>query len=395
MKAIKVIGPFRGGSGYDHHTRAFVREFVRQGVDVQLEELQLWSPTQAPHARDPFFESLRAPVAAEVELHFAMPHQVWPTPGRRIVNYTMFEATRVPGEWAARAAHVDLTVLPTHSSLDAWVASGVPPEHLRISPLGVRLDFPDGAALPLQDPQGRPLSSYQHRFLNIAELSPRKNLLGLIRAWVHATSRHDDAVLIAKTNVFRPQLQALFLEDLAEALRAAGKQLADCAPVVWCNTYLTDEHMPGLYRSATHYISLSFGEGWDMPMIEAASAGLALVAPRHSAYLEYLDDECAYLIPARESAVAFDTRLSHADASLFHGLRWWAPDGEAAAARIRAIIDGRAGPRTSPRARIQARYGWDNAARQLLEVISQRTDRRPARPAQRTGPHAPAGRTRD
>lgn len=26
---------------------------------------------------------------------------------------------------------------------------------------------------------------------------------------------------------------------------------------------LADDEMPGLYAAATHYISLSYGEGWD------------------------------------------------------------------------------------------------------------------------------------
>jgi hypothetical protein len=43
---------------------------------------------------------------------------------------------------------------------------------------------------------------------------------------------------------------------------------------------------------------MSRGEGWDLPMTEAAAAGLRLIAPRHTAYLTYLDAEVAQLIPA-------------------------------------------------------------------------------------------------
>lgn len=370
MKAIKVIGPFRGGSGYDHHTRAFVREFVRQGVAVQLEELVGWSTVQRPHAADPFFESLAKPVPAELELHFAMPHQVPARRGVRCINYTMFEATRVPDVWAARARELDLTVVPTTSSLQAWTASGAAIERMQVSPLGVRLDIGDEPPLDLTIAPGRPLNSFRHRFLNISELSPRKNLLGVLRAWVQATSRHDDAVLVLKSNVFRPYLQPLFLEDLADVLRATGKQLTDCAPVALLSEYLTDDQMPRLYRAATHYLSLSFGEGWDMPMIEAAAAGLQLVAPAHSAYLEYLDDSCAHLIPAQEADVAFNSRLAMADAPIFQGLRWWQPDETAAASTIRAIIDGRAPAKASPRDRIRDRYNWERAARHLLAVMA-------------------------
>jgi hypothetical protein len=51
--------------------------------------------------------------------------------------------------------------------------------------------------------------------------------------------------------------------------------------------------MPGLFAAASHYWSMSHGEGWDQPMIEAAASGLRLIVPRHTAYLEYLDADVA------------------------------------------------------------------------------------------------------
>jgi hypothetical protein len=43
--------------------------------------------------------------------------------------------------------------------------------------------------------------------------------------------------------------------------------------------FFADSAMPRLYAAATHYISMSFGEGWDQPMLEAAASGLRLIAP--------------------------------------------------------------------------------------------------------------------
>ena len=42
-KSLEVIGPFKGASGYDRHTREFVRHLVRQGVRVRLTHLPGWS----------------------------------------------------------------------------------------------------------------------------------------------------------------------------------------------------------------------------------------------------------------------------------------------------------------------------------------------------------------
>ncbi|HEX2189281.1 MAG TPA: glycosyltransferase family 4 protein [Longimicrobiaceae bacterium] len=372
LEPVTVLGPFRGGSGYDHHTREFVRELVRQGAPVQLRELHGWSPPLPPDRQDPFFEGLAAPVPARVDLQFAMPHQVRPTPGLPCVNYTMFECARIPPAWVRQAEQCALVVVPARASYDAWVRSGVSPERMRISPLGIRRELfdPLPEPLPLTDDGGRPVASYGTRFLNVAELSLRKNLLGLLRAWLRATRAGDDAILLLKCSVWRSGLWELFRDDLADVCREEGRGFEDAAPVLLMMGYVPDAEMPRLYRAATHYVSLSFGEGWDMPMTEAAAAGLSLVAPRHSAYLEYLDDDSAHWIPARETEVDFRGRLARADVALFDGMRWWEPDPDAAAAVLRDVIDGRAAPKRA-RERVLERYGWDRVSRRLVEVLAE------------------------
>jgi hypothetical protein len=54
--------------------------------------------------------------------------------------------------------------------------------------------------------------------------------------------------------------------------------------------------MPGLYAAATHYWSMTHGEGRDQPMTEAAASGLRLIAPDHTAYRTYLDPSAGTLL---------------------------------------------------------------------------------------------------
>src|SRR5262249_2283143 len=117
------------------------------------------------------------------------------------------------------------------------------------------------------------------------------------------------------------------------------------------------------------YISLSHGEGWDLPMMEAAVCGLALVAPAHSAYLSYLREEEAHLIPAPLGPARFDGKLTPEDALLFHGVQWWHPDEDAAADVIRRIVAGSGPPKRSPRERIVTDYSWEKAAAALLAAL--------------------------
>ena len=376
MRSVKVRGMVRGATGYAYHTRSFVRGFLALGTDVELEEYHLWGPQLPEHLQDPLYDRLSTPVDSTVQVQFAMPHRAVVTPGLATAVYTMFEATRIPPGWVPLSERWALTVVPSRSSVDAWTASGVAAERLLVCPLGVRpgLDRPDVRPLPLSvgDGTGRAVADYRHRFLNVAEVCTRKNHVGIMEAWLRATTPADDAVLVLKVNDFRPGAWDLLQHDVAAVCRRLGTSPADAAPVVTLTEYLPDEAMPRLYRTATHYLSLSRGEGWDNPMIEAAAAGLGLVAPRHSAYLDYLDDKCAHLVPSAEVDVDKEsTRLAAVDLTVFTGLRWWEPDVEAAAATLRAIIDGRAPTTTSPGRRILADYAWETVSRRLLEILSE------------------------
>jgi glycosyltransferase involved in cell wall biosynthesis len=370
-RSLEVVGPYKGSSGYDRHTREFVREFVRQGVDVNLTHLWGWSIDLPPEMRETWFDDLDTPVTANTVLHFTMPNQAEPRFGKRNVNYTMFEAERIPQIWAECAPQHDLIVVPTESSYQAWAMSGVPEAQLRICPLGV-----DGAYFstpaqpaPLKTHVGRTLDSYRYRFLNIAELRPRKNHLGLLRSWIRATRPEDEAVLILKASVFQEGVMEEFQADLIDMQQQLGRSLNDAAPVIMIGHIVTNEMVRSLYASATHYLSFSRGEGWDQAMMEAAVAGLQLIAPKHSAYLTYLNEEDAYLVPSSLRPARFEGRMGMADWAWFAGLRWWEPDEDAAVEIIRGIVRGEVGPKPSPQARIARDYTWTNAARRLLELI--------------------------
>lgn len=48
IEHLDIVGPFRGPSGYDRHTREFARAIVNRGVDVRLTNLDGWSPDLPP-----------------------------------------------------------------------------------------------------------------------------------------------------------------------------------------------------------------------------------------------------------------------------------------------------------------------------------------------------------
>jgi hypothetical protein len=370
---VEVTGPFRGPTGHDRHTREFVRQLVQRGVRVQLTPLSGWSADLPAGARETWFDQLLAPVEARISLHFTMPSLCRPRASRINVNYTMFEADRIPIDWVKRATQHQRILVPTEACRLAWVDSGVPFEKMRISPLGVDGDFfaQEAPPLPLVLPNGRAVSSYRHRFLNIADLRPRKNHLGLLRTWLLATTASDDAVLLLKCTNPHPHSLGQFVADVEAMQRTIGRSAESAAPVVFMTSILSDAELRSLYRAATHYFSMSCGEGWDFPMMESAVAGLQLIAPRHSAYRMYLTDEDAELIPAPAVPAVIEGRAGAEDHVFFDGSNWWRPDEEAAVAVLQRLIREGGPPKPSPGERIRREYSWEKAGARLYGHLAE------------------------
>jgi glycosyltransferase involved in cell wall biosynthesis len=191
----------------------------------------------------------------------------------------------------------------------------------------------------------------------------------LLRTWIRTTSRADDAVLVLKLGSYAPGLRERFIVQLSLLERELGKRLDQAAPVHFIYDLFADEDIPCLYAAATHYISLSFGEGWDQPMMEAGADGLSLIAPRHSAYPAYLDDTVADLIPAHEVPAIYDgDRLT---AAFFEGATWWEPDLDAAADVIRTAIADKGHGKKSARDRILKEFTWQKSTRRLIDILEE------------------------
>jgi glycosyltransferase involved in cell wall biosynthesis len=373
IDALIIHGPFHGPTGYDRHVRGFARALHELGVAIQLVDLPEWGPARLPpELRDPWFDSLNRPIRTRTLLHFCMPPQVRLDPKRINVIYTMFEATPIPRLWAIASAMLHRVIVPTASSALMWEAGGVHLERFAICPLGIDpgafASIVPGMPMPgLSD--DAEVWSRRKRFLTVAEVNPRKNLSGLVRAWLRATNRYDDAVLLLKPGFYAPGSRERLPRLIAAAQAETGVAAMNAAPIHIIDRLLPDAEMPSLFGAATHYVSLSFGEGWDQPMVEAGAAGLRLIAPAHSAYQAYLDPSCATLIPSRPVPAGPAAGPELAD--LYADATWWEPDEEAAVAAIRAAIAGQDAALVSPRERILRELTWERAARRLLEILEE------------------------
>lgn len=132
--------------------------------------------------------------------------------------------------------------------------------------------------------------STKFNFLTVAQFGPRKNLHNAIK-WFVEEFKNEEVGLVVKSNIAKNCLmdRNRLQNDLKVFLSQFGERK--------CKVYLlhgdmTDEEMHALYCNPkiNAFVSLPHGEGFGLPIFEAAYSGLPVVATGWSGQLDFLVD---------------------------------------------------------------------------------------------------------
>lgn len=136
---------------------------------------------------------------------------------------------------------------------------------------------------------------YDFNFLLISQYGPRKNVANTIK-WFISEFKDDEVGLVVKTNMAK-NCHLDFLQ-MTNKLKSVLSDAGDNPSERKCKIYLlhgdmTDEEIHGLY---THpklkaFVSLAHGEGYGLPLFEAAYSGMPVVTVGWSGHLDFLVDE--------------------------------------------------------------------------------------------------------
>lgn len=221
----------------------------------------------------------------------------------------------------------------------------VPSEHTRRM-VAARLDVPEARMIVCSpgapDWSPRPGSPPAGPILFVGTIEPRKNIPGLLRAYaalVRADPGAPPLILAGRATV------ALDTRGRVDGVELEGRvhQLG----------YVDDRRREELYRRASMLVMPSFDEGFGLPVLEAMTVGVPVVAARRGSLPEVLGDSGILVEPEDH-------------------------DGMAAAMR-RVLQDGdeRARMAAAGLARA-ATYSWDTAASRLYDGYAAVLGRRSA-----------------
>ena len=126
-------------------------------------------------------------------------------------------------------------------------------------------------------------------FLTVAQMGPRKNLGNTIEWFVEEFIDNPDAGLVVKAFIKGGSLidSSVVKQQLNKILKKYPKR--ECK-IYLLHGDLTDQEMHSLYKHKDIHclVSLTHGEGFGLPLFEAAYSGLPVIATDWSGHLDFL-----------------------------------------------------------------------------------------------------------
>jgi glycosyltransferase involved in cell wall biosynthesis len=146
--------------------------------------------------------------------------------------------------------------------------------------------------------------------LYVGALEPRKNIPGLLRAFVRLRADFPDLTLALGGS---PRWK------FAEIPRALEELALE--PVVRFTGYIADSDLPALYSAAAAFCFPSFYEGFGLPVLEAMACGTPVVCSNTSSLPEVAGDAALLVEPRDEVALTEAIARVLTDEALAEDLR--------------------------------------------------------------------------
>jgi glycosyltransferase involved in cell wall biosynthesis len=238
------------------------------------------------------------------------PMSVRPVQGRRTVFFTMMETQGLHPEFARRCNEGATEVwAPCSFYADVFRAGGIT-KPVHVLPLGVNhLLYVPGAREPrlryTEYPSGREVHSLPDdvfRFMALFGWSHRKGTDVLCRSFLRAFDGRDEAVLVIYSRYMAsssPQCNAFIRDEIMGYYEELGKEELP-ARIYHCGEEIPIPQLPGCYAAADCFVCCSRGEGFSLPVIEAAACGTPVISACHTGMTQFLDEDVAHLVHPAE-----------------------------------------------------------------------------------------------
>lgn len=351
MKKVVIKGPLLSKSGYGTHARQVFKWLLNRGNQIVC-DVTPWGIT--PWHIDPSsLDGLVGEVmkrtspsldGVEASIQIQLPNEWNPNLTQVNIGVTAgIETDKAVPSWGEACNRMTRVIVPSNFSKSGLVAAGANPEKIIVVPESFSESIQKGQNGPSVELNLDDVDT-PFNFLLFGQITSRdpetdrKNILYTVKWFCEEFSGDKNVGLIIKSNLgtncvfHRHQLKDFFTNLVKEVRKG------DFPRIHLLNGDMSDLECAALLKhpKVSAMISFTRGEGWGLPMIDAAASGLPIIATGWSGHMDFLG-------VGKFSKVSHElVKINHAkmDKNLFlEGSRWANPSEADAKKRMRKMFE--------------------------------------------------------
>lgn len=230
--------------------------------------------------------------------------------------YTFFETNRLQPLWSQKAQSFDFLIVPSKHNAETLLRSGVTKP---ILVMGVPTDKDrfnqTYSKFDIKNSEGRTI------FYNICQLSTKKRIDSLLRAYFAAfAAMPDEVLLVLKTYVNMldrsKDLEMIkgYINMVKQKCRIPINKYPPVLPLVYT---MSEDEICSLHQACDVYVNTSAAEGWNVPLFDSMCHGKTVISHQDSAMADYVTNSNA-LVYGGCQTLYYD--MPHSDPGLYTGI---------------------------------------------------------------------------
>jgi glycosyltransferase involved in cell wall biosynthesis len=298
---ILFIGVYRDGTGWAQSAIDYILAMDAAGIPVVPRPLRLNNHKAQLPARLLELEK-RSSSGCDIVIQHTLPHHM---------DYSGHFGSNI-GLFFSETTNFKRTTWPQRINLldKAWVPNN----------FGVNAARNSGVTIPVQVvPCATDITRFQAKyekmdfaqqlsgeffFYTIGEITRRKNLAALLRAFHSEFSPMEPVQLVIKAS--QPGLEAgecsKQLQKYCNEIKT-GLKLGELKQEIIITNRLSAHGIMRLHASCDCFVSASYGEAWCIPAFDAMACGKTPIVTNWGGFTEYMSDNAGWLVDCREEPV--------------------------------------------------------------------------------------------
>lgn len=213
-------------------------------------------------------------------------------PAINIGNYEC-ETTFTYSLWQKYINMMDQAWVSSNASSMMSFASNVDESKISVVPNSIDLNYYKNHCLEASIDE---LDQVSYNFYFVGELSKRKNISTMLRAFHTTFHPNENVNLVLKLNKpgYSPSQVFQKFEELNESVTNGLKIRKKYKKIICITDYLPRENLTAITKNLDCFITTSYGEGWCIPALEAVAMGHQLVYPKNSSIQDFAPKKYCY-----------------------------------------------------------------------------------------------------